>query len=55
MTPTDDQLARFVAVTVYGPGYAPYQVEVAKVLISHPPMREVWLARHREFQEWITA
>lgn len=51
MTPTDEQLARFVAVTVYGPDWTAREMAIVNVLLSVDTARDVWLARHRAFQE----
>lgn len=55
MTPTDDQLARFVAVSVYGPDWTAREMAIVTVLLSVDTARDVWLARHRAFCERATS
>jgi hypothetical protein len=49
--PTNEQLANFVCIMAFGPGYSPMQVEVAEeILRAWPFARESWLRRHAQFQ-----
>jgi len=46
--PTDEQLASFVAVLLFGPSPSAADRARARKAISREPSRSNWLARHRE-------
>lgn len=51
-TPTDEQLVNFICVTVFGPGATKAEKDVAGfLLISQAGFKDIWLARHKEFQD----
>lgn len=52
-TPTDDQLARFVAAVFAGGPALPFQVEGARLALTDPTTKRHWLVEHRRFQERI--
>lgn len=51
-TPTDEQLVNFICVTSFGPGATQAEKEVAAFLLtSQAGFKDIWLARHKEFQD----
>lgn len=49
--PTDEQLERFVAVRVFGPGYPAEVLNAVKNALSDDFVKQGWLDQHRSFQE----
>lgn len=55
--PTDEQLANFMCVRNYGPGYDPVFKRAAFAVLALPSVRAIWVGHHRAFQEraWAMA
>lgn len=53
--PSDEQLARFIALRRFGPGYGPDKLEAVERVMAHPTNKAALLKEHRDFQDalWL--
>lgn len=55
ITPSDEQLANFAAVLIFGPGASNSEREmILRKLSESEEFRRIWLTRHLEYQEKLS-